>query len=78
VSGYLYTEDTSGAIASHAWAEAWVDRWHSFDITNGRPAGEHHIKLAIGGDYSEASPVRGMRTGGGEERLIVGAVVEAQ
>jgi transglutaminase-like putative cysteine protease len=78
VSGYLYTEGTTGAIASHAWAEAWVDRWHSFDITNAGPAGEHHIKLAIGGDYSEASPVRGMRTGGGEERLIVGAVVEAQ
>jgi transglutaminase-like putative cysteine protease len=79
VSGYFYTPSTTGEIASHAWAEAWVvDRWHSFDITNGCPAGEHHIKLAIGGDYSEASPVRGMRTGGGEERLIAGAVVEVQ
>ena len=80
VSGYVYSGDSNElAIASHAWAEAWVvDRWRSFDITNARPAGEHHIKLAIGADYLEASPVRGVRKGGGEERLTAGAVVEAQ
>lgn len=79
VSGYFHTSGVTEAIASHAWAEAWVvDRWRSFDVTNERPAGEHHIKLAIGADYLEASPVRGMRTGGGEERLIAEAVVEAQ
>ncbi len=77
VSGYLYVEDSTDApVASHAWAEAWVlDRWRSFDITNGRPAGEHHIKLAIGADYLDASPVRGMRRGGGEEQLIASALV---
>jgi transglutaminase-like putative cysteine protease len=55
-----------------------VDGWRSFDITNGRPAGEHHIKLAIGADYLEASPVRGVRQGGGHERLIASALVEVQ
>ena len=67
VSGYIYSAGhAESAIASHAWAEAWVvDRWRSFDITNNRPAGAHHIRLAIGADYLEASPVRGVRSGGG-------------
>jgi transglutaminase-like putative cysteine protease len=65
-------------VASHAWAEAWVvDRWRSFDVTNGKPAGAHHIRLAIGADYLEASPVRGVRSGGGIESLIAAARVEA-
>jgi transglutaminase-like putative cysteine protease len=80
VSGYLYTaQDSDAPVASHAWAEAWVvDRWRSFDVTNGRPAGEHHVRIAIGADYLEASPVRGIRFGGGEERMVASAVVEAQ
>jgi len=79
-SGYLYSPGHSeSAVASHAWAEAWVvDRWRSFDVTNGKPAGEHHIRLAIGADYLEASPVRGVRHGGGEEQMIASALVGAQ
>jgi transglutaminase-like putative cysteine protease len=77
VSGYLYsTGGDEAAVASHAWAEAWVmDRWRSFDVTNGRAAGEHHIRLAIGADYLDASPVRGVRSGGGEEQMIASALV---
>jgi transglutaminase-like putative cysteine protease len=79
VSGYLYSSGNDHAsVASHAWAEAWVvDRWRSFDVTNGRPAGEQHIRLAIGADYLEASPVRGVRSGGGEEQMIASALVGA-
>ena len=80
VSGYLYSaHGSNGPIASHAWAEAWVvDRWRSFDITNGRPAGEHHVRIAVGADYLEASPMRGIRFGGGEERMVASAIVGAQ
>jgi transglutaminase-like putative cysteine protease len=79
VSGYLYTNgDADSVVASHAWAEAWVvDRWRSFDVTNSRPAGEHHIRLAVGGDYLDASPIRGIRRGGGEERMVANAIVGA-
>jgi transglutaminase-like putative cysteine protease len=79
VSGYIYSVGhAEAAVASHAWAEAWVvDRWRSFDVTNGKPAGAHHIRLAIGADYLEASPVRGVRSGGGIESLIAAARVEA-
>lgn len=79
VSGYLYSDGHSeSVVASHAWAEAWVvDRWRSFDITNARPAGAHHIRLAIGADYLDASPVRGVRQGGGEETMAAHALVGA-
>jgi transglutaminase-like putative cysteine protease len=55
-----------------------VDRWRSFDVTNARPAGEHHVRIAVGADYLEASPVRGIRYGGGEERMVASAIVEVQ
>jgi transglutaminase-like putative cysteine protease len=69
VSGYLYT-DSSSHLASHAWAEAWLDgAWYSFDVTNCLAKPERHLKLAVGLDYLDACPVRGMRRGGGSERM---------
>ncbi|MCY1528322.1 hypothetical protein D9M68_634230 [compost metagenome] len=69
VSGYLYTENSSH-LASHAWAEAWLDgAWYSFDVTNGLARPERHLKLAVGLDYLDACPVRGMRRGGGGEQM---------
>ena len=69
VSGYLYT-DSSDHLASHAWAEAWLDgAWYSFDVTNCLARPERHLKLAVGLDYLDACPVRGMRRGGGVEQM---------
>ncbi|MGP9825401.1 transglutaminase family protein [Ectopseudomonas khazarica] len=69
VSGYLYTDDAEH-LASHAWAEAWVDdAWYSFDVTNCLARPERHLKLAVGLDYLDACPVRGMRRGGGCEQM---------
>ena len=76
VSGYLYTEDVNH-VASHAWAEVWLDgQWHTFDVTNGLTSPHLHIKLAIGLDYLDACPVRGMRTGGGMESMEAVAKVD--
>lgn len=76
VSGYLYTTDSSH-VASHAWAEVWFDhRWHTFDVTNQAMAPERHLKLAVGLDYMDACPVRGVRYGGGPEALHTYALVE--
>jgi transglutaminase-like putative cysteine protease len=74
VSGYLYSgTETDPEVAMHAWAEAWIDGmgWLSFDVSNGRPAGPSHLRLAVGRDYLEACPVRGVRFGGGDETLEV-------
>lgn len=74
VSGYVYDQQ----VAMHAWAEAWVEgRWRSFDIAHDTPVGESHIKIAVGADYLDACPVRGVRVGGGTETLVAEAHVEA-
>lgn len=71
VSGYLAAGD--GAMASHAWAEAFVDAlgWVSFDASNRQSATDAYIRLAIGHDYADASPVVGIRTGGSDETMDV-------
>jgi transglutaminase-like putative cysteine protease len=71
VSGYLYTGDTSDA-ASHAWVDVWLGPeigWHSLDVTHQRPAVRTYCRLAVGRDYLDAAPVRGMRQGGGGEKM---------
>jgi transglutaminase-like putative cysteine protease len=70
VSGYLCAPGVAAAVAPHAWAEAWVvDRWRSFDIVQDSIVGEAHVKVAVGADYNDASPIRGVRTGGGTETM---------
>ncbi|WP_261642150.1 transglutaminase family protein [Erwinia mallotivora] len=76
VSGYLYT-DAVEHVATHAWVEAWVDgSWHSFDITNNTRSTRQHLKLAVGVDYMDACPVRGVRLGGGSEDMLAVAAVQ--
>ncbi|PWB35967.1 transglutaminase [Pseudomonas sp. SDI] len=75
VSGYLFDND-SQHMASHAWAEAWLDgAWYSFDVTNQLALPERHLKLAVGLDYLDACPVRGMRRGGGYEQMHASVLV---
>ncbi|MNH30151.1 Transglutaminase-like superfamily protein [compost metagenome] len=78
VSGYLCTEDETH-LASHAWAEAWIDEaWYSFDVTNRLTRPERHLKLAVGLDYLDACPVRGVRRGGGVESMQASVQVHRQ
>jgi transglutaminase-like putative cysteine protease len=79
VSGYFHTGEST--VASHAWADAWLgeDRgWFSVDITHGTTAGPRHCRLAVGRDYMDAGPVRGVRRGGGEEALHVAVHVSGR
>jgi transglutaminase-like putative cysteine protease len=77
VSGYLYTGDSNDA-ASHAWVDAWLGPeigWHSLDVTHQRPAVRTYCRLAVGRDYLDAAPVRGMRQGGGGEKMQASVLV---
>jgi transglutaminase-like putative cysteine protease len=77
VSGYLFSGDT-GDAASHAWVDAWVDdarAWLGIDVTHLEPAGLGHCRLAVGRDYLDAAPVRGVRRGGGREKMDVNVTV---
>jgi hypothetical protein len=77
VSGYLHSAQNE-QVASHAWAEAWVGgRWIGYDVSNSSDADRGHIRLAHGLDYEDASPVRGMRIGGGNETMHIFAKVES-
>ena len=79
VSGYVFArrKDNNG-VAMHAWVEAWIgERWRSFDLAHDMQVGEAHIKIALGADYLDACPVRGVRVGGGAETLVARAHVDA-
>ena len=80
VSGYLHDGERSD-IASHAWADVWIEpagAWYGIDITHAGPVGAHHCRLAVGRDYLDAAPVRGVRRGGGHETLEVSVLVAAE
>lgn len=83
VSGYLYhrtaDHDRSAADATHAWMEAWLPGlgWMGFDPTNNLLAGERHIRSAIGRDYADVSPTRGVFKGEAESDLQVAVQVTA-
>lgn len=76
VSGYLHTD--AAHMASHAWADLWWPEqgWVSVDVTNRQYASERHCRLAVARDYESASPVRGVRTGGGAETMLVDVLVQ--
>ena len=66
------------AARRHAWAEAYVDNlgWVAFDPANGVSPDERYVRLAIGRDYRDASPISGFLLGQADERLEVHITVE--
>jgi transglutaminase-like putative cysteine protease len=76
VSGYLIPkEDTEVKQTvrgeSHAWIEAWTGGWWGYDPTNDVPIGNRHVLVAMGRDYADVSPMKGIYTGGEAEALDV-------
>jgi uncharacterized alpha-E superfamily protein/transglutaminase-like putative cysteine protease len=69
VSGYLYVGENSalvGDAASHAWIEVMVPGigWVGLDPTNNVESLENHIRVGVGRDYGDVSPVQGVYRGG--------------
>lgn len=82
VSGYIHTrsgDDVLGAEASHAWCEAYLPPygWVGFDPTNARLIDDDFVKIAVGRDYRDVSPVRGVYKGASQGLLSVNVAVEA-
>ncbi len=77
VSGYLFQQgghrDRSSESATHAWVEALLPGlgWVGFDPTNDTLAGGGHIRVAVGRDYADVPPTRGVFRGGAESELSV-------
>jgi transglutaminase-like putative cysteine protease len=77
VSGYLFhsagVKTRSREGATHAWVEAYLPGigWTGFDPTNNAIAGETHVRTAIGRDYADVPPTRGMFKGDAASELTV-------
>jgi len=77
VSGYLFqqgrSQERSASDAMHAWVEAYLPvlGWVGFDPTNNTLTGEQHIRVAIGRDYADVTPTRGVFRGKAESELAV-------
>jgi transglutaminase-like putative cysteine protease len=88
VSGYLLTyapEDGAtmqGADASHAWVQVWCpgtpgvpeDGWLDLDPTNDLVPGSGHVRVAVGRDFGDVTPLRGVIRGGGGRHTLAVAV----
>ena len=82
VSGYVYvrrTGDETPETASHAWVECWLGDpgWVGFDPTNRRLVDERYVSVAVGRDYQDVAPSRGVLIGGGESSLEVSVRMRA-
>ena len=79
VSGYLAPdtpEVTRGE--SHAWVEGWFPRigWIGFDPTNDTEGDERHVRVAVGRDYADVPPSRGVFHGLARVRMDTEVVIE--
>lgn len=85
VSGYLRTGSGVdplfvGADASHAWVQVYApgtpgvpaDGWLDLDPTNDLVPASGHVRLAVGRDFGDVAPLRGVIRGGGHHKLTVG------
>ncbi|MGE7471174.1 transglutaminase family protein [Bosea sp. NPDC003192] len=80
VSGYVAASDSlPHADGAHAWAEAYLPDygWIGFDAANGLCPIDTHVRVAAGLDFADAAPVRGARTGGYGESLLVEVSAQA-
>ncbi|HEY1306959.1 MAG TPA: transglutaminase family protein [Vicinamibacterales bacterium] len=81
VSGYLFREvgssDRSSDGATHAWVEARLPDlgWVGFDPTNNLIAEDRHVRVAIGRDYADVPPTRGVFKGVSAVRSELGVSV---
>jgi transglutaminase-like putative cysteine protease len=83
VSGYvsriLTDSEPTSPDATHAWTEALLPGlgWVGFDPTMDVIAGERHIRSAIGRDYADVPPTRGVFKGIADSELAVAVRVIA-
>jgi len=79
VSGYICPNKSGmrGEGATHAWVEAYLPfyGWLGLDPTNNCIVNEQHVKLAVGKDFSDCSPVKGTYRGTSNHTLEVGVSV---
>jgi transglutaminase-like putative cysteine protease len=80
VSGYLYDPKLQGGnAASHAWVDVWDEEqgWLAIDPTHDRGQTELYVRVAVGRDYADVPPTRGVYRGSAGETLAVRVSLQA-
>lgn len=82
VSGYLYLGDHDelrGTQATHAWVEVLLPggEWLGIDPTNDIVADERYVKVHVGRDYGDVTPVKGVYVGYGTQQMDISVGVQA-
>jgi transglutaminase-like putative cysteine protease len=80
VSGYLYDPTVEGDnAASHAWVDVFDDAygWVALDPTHDREQTEGYVRVAVGRDYADVPPTRGVFKGSATETLDVRVSLQA-
>lgn len=79
VSGYICPNKNGmrGEGATHAWVEAYLPYygWLGLDPTNNCLVNEAHVRLAVGKNFSDCSPVKGTYRGTSNHTLEVAVSV---
>jgi len=79
VSGYICPNKNGmrGEGATHAWVEVYIPfyGWLGLDPTNNCIANETHVRLAVGKNFTDCSPVRGTYRGTSDHTLDVTVTV---
>jgi transglutaminase-like putative cysteine protease len=75
VSGYICGP---GELATHAWCQVWGGRagWIDVDPTRGTFVDDHHVVTAVGRDFADIPPNRGVWKGQADEVITVTVKVE--
>lgn len=75
ISGYICPNKNGmrGEGATHAWVEVWIPGygWAGIDPTNNVWVTNNHVKLAVGRNFSDCSPVKGSFRGPAKQKLLV-------
>jgi transglutaminase-like putative cysteine protease len=71
VSGYIHRPGKESQ--SHAWCEAWLPDlgWIGIDPTHDHVVNDHFVKVAIGRDFTDVPPNKGVYRGQAGESIFV-------
>lgn len=79
VSGYICPKnhELRGEGATHAWVEAYIPfhGWLGFDPTNNCIVSDRHVRLAVGRNFTDCTPVKGTYKGSSEHTLEVSVTI---
>ncbi len=80
VSGYLHPDQQKyrGYSQTHAWVEMFIPSagWVGLDPTNNCIVGENFVKVAVGRNFQDVPPNKGVYKGAGAEQIEV--IVESE